>query len=301
MWIKVETEEEAFQKEYQYYKVYMVDWPSDLTQQLASKAKRSQEKKDYNRLNRYEIYKRIGEENELISYIPEIQRISQASQIFEFVKEYKKVVLKNIEFSKRKPTFFIELIGEETMGISRSKVNSIDRILVSSVKDFESFLSLNNIVLCEYIIQKYIDILTLGMLPFTMNVSMTKAGKTQWENKAIYFNVGRSKIIINQFPFHRNPVALKKSLKSCSPVGWNWEKRAREIVGICSKICRVLDTLDNDVRRYKFHLGIDLQKKLWILDMDIDENLKAINLLDYEMYYSKQPTSILYNISFNYP
>jgi hypothetical protein len=249
-------------------------------------------------LNKYDAYMLINKAEELSVYIPATEKVEDYSQIIKFAWKYGKVILRPLDFSICKETYFLEVIDNVIKITECTKLQS-KKLLLYYDDDLKQFLQSNNISYNNYFIQRCIKVARVGELSYDVRVDMKRKGKTEWNCYRFQFKVGRNKFLLNDILNNSKEIYLKKVFKKSLPVGCSYDIVTKQVNSICQRACKILQQNNPHLFECEFDIAIDKEKKIWIIDINVLNSFKEFQKVDYTTYFSKEHNFILYVDSIN--
>ncbi len=245
------------------------------------------------RFNKYELYEFIRLNDELKKHLPPTEYSLEFDQIKEFINCHNKVILKPIHLSRGRGICVIEKIDSKYKVIDfRPKRPTVyelynDRLL-------ENFFDVYQDLFEEYLVQKHIPLSKIGNSPFDVRVVMQKGPDRDWGCTGIECRVSNNGYLTN---ISKGGYALPLGDALQRAFVGDKELLSRQIVELSQKICLYLENSGEHFAEFGLDIGIDTDRKLWLIEVNVFPSFKGFKKMDLDNYLSIRYTPMLYAAS----
>lgn len=246
----------------------------------------------YADFDKYELYKHLRQYKEISSYMPWLEKVKDIAQVIELVNKYDKIILKPIGFFSKRPSFRLRAKNKVFELIENTKKDRVYETF-NDKNTLEEFLISKKIFFGQYLIQREMEFITFGERPYELYIIMRRERKT-WIYDKVECCIWDNSFLISKPDYHVKDKILKRFVKKSLPVGLNYENFVAEVKALCSSTCKSIEKFHHSVCNLEIIIGIDKNKRIWITDINIPDKKKIIRYLDYEVYYSKKCSYIIY-------
>ncbi len=272
-WISVEKDIPSFIDVTSYSFKY-----TEIMNYLNDKAELSDDGK--NRMSKEKLQKLLLDNNNFKHLAIPTKKVSDQSNIEEFLNDYNKVVLKPISGQQGKGVYSLTKIDDyykceyQKTEFNLSKVEFYDF--------YKKYIESNN-----YIIQKYVSSKTSREDPYDCRVHVEKNGKGEWVIAKMYIRIGLGQKITSNIHQGGGVCNPKTFLKS--NFGEKWESIYRNTKQVCLGLSQEIEKYrDQKLMVLGFDVGIDQSGEIYLFEVNsapIVDHLKAeVGLLRSEYY-----------------
>lgn len=247
------------------------------------------------RFNKFELYQYLSEDPVLCNYLPDTEVCSSMSQIIDFLKKHKNIILKPIDLSRGRGICIIHTIHSR-FKISDYRKKGADRYSLVDYKTLIFFLKRNKPFLSKYIMQELIPLAQIDGYPYDIRVVMQKTTKDKWEYIGIECRVSRSSLITN---ISRGGYALTlENAIAKSFEGEDYKEIENKICTLCDKLCTFIDKRTGEhYAEFGIDIAIDTEKKLRIIEVNVMPSFNGFKDIDHNLYNHILSNPLLYAVS----
>jgi glutathione synthase/RimK-type ligase-like ATP-grasp enzyme len=247
------------------------------------------------RFNKFELYQYLREDPVLCNYLPYTEVCSDISQIYDFIKKHKNVILKPIDLSRGRGICIIQTIHSR-FKISDLRKKDTDSHSLVDYKSLILFLKRNKTFLNKYIMQKLIPLAQINGYPYDIRVVMQKTARDKWEYIGIECRVSRSSLITN---ISRGGYALTlEDAIAKSFEGEDCNEIKNKICTLCDKLCTYIDKRTGEhYAEFGIDIALDAEKKLSIIEVNVNPSFNGFKDIDYNLYNHILSNPLLYAVS----
>ncbi|MDQ2084881.1 YheC/YheD family protein [Herbivorax sp. ANBcel31] len=246
------------------------------------------------RFTKYELYEYFQKQEQLIKYLPKTELCKDIKQVTEFIENNNKVILKPINLSRGRGICIIEKTNYGYRIFDYRK-NTEKKHRVRNKKLLIHFLNDGIFLNQTYLIQKYISLAKIESCPYDVRVVMQKVNKNKWGYIGEECRVGQKTLLTN-ISRGGYAVSLKKAITK-SFKEEDYEDIKTSIMQLCDKICCHMDRAGEHFGELGIDIGIDNEKKLWLIEINVLPTFKGFKKLDYNLYLTLRSTPLQYAVS----
>lgn len=246
------------------------------------------------RFNKYELYDFIRLNDELKKHLPPTEYSQEFDQIKEFINYHNKVILKPINLSRGRGICVIEKIDSKYKVIDfRPKRPTVYELYNDEL--LENFFDVyQEDLFNDYLIQKYIPLSKIGNSPFDVRVVMQKGPDQDWGCTGIECRVSNNGYLTN---ISRGGYALPLDEALQLALIGDKDLLSQQIGELSREICLYLENSGEYFAEFGLDIGIDIDQKLWLIEVNVFPSFKGFKKMDLDTYLSIRYTPMLYAAS----
>jgi glutathione synthase/RimK-type ligase-like ATP-grasp enzyme len=246
------------------------------------------------RFSKYEFYNYIKRHSELNKYLPPTEMSCRFEQINKFIDRHSKIVLKPIDLSRGRGICIIEKT-DSSYKITDYRYRNPKISICNDSQSLENFFIINKNFFKRYLIQKFLPLARVGSSVFDIRVVMQKQQNKVWGCTGIECRVANSDSHLTNISRGGYALFLDEALYQAFPE--DHELLARQVNELSEKLCLYMDTLGEHFAEFGLDIGIDIDKKLWLIEANVFPSFKGFKKIDRETYLSIRYTPLLYALA----
>jgi hypothetical protein len=249
------------------------------------------------RFTKFDLYKCLSKNEELLKYVPSTEITTDYKQIKSFIDKHKSIILKPVDLSRGRG---ICLIKKTSTGYKVSDYRSKEPKdqLLNSDESLEKFFINNESFFSKYLIQKCISLATIDDCRYDIRVVMQKNDKHVWQCTGIECRVGGSQSLVTNISRGGYALSLDEALrKSFKDPTTNYDLLIKQVHQLSNKLAIYLDTSDQHFSEFGMDIAIDVDKNLWIIEVNVFPSFKGFKKMNYPVYLDIRHTPLLYALS----
>lgn len=246
------------------------------------------------RFSKYEFYNIIRQNRELNQYLPPTELSLAFDQVKKFIDSHSKVILKPLDLSRGRGICIIEKMD----AIYKTTDYRYRNPKVSVFKDSESlenFFVINKKFFKRYLIQKCLPFARIGPSVFDIRVVMQKQKNKDWGCTGIECRVANNDSHLTNISKGGYALSLDEALNQAFPE--DYKLLAQQVHELSQKFCLYMDTTGEHYAEFGVDIGIDTDKKLWLIEANVFPSFKGFKKMDWQTYLSIRYTPLLYALS----
>lgn len=244
------------------------------------------------RFSKHFLYKYLSKDKELSSHLPATALSDNYQQVKEFIDEYNGVILKPIGLSRGRGICIINKKGG-AYKIDDYRDKNPKKLAIKSETGLEKFFNENSMFFRNYLIQELIPLAKVDQSLFDIRIVMQKDENRNWVNSGIECRVAGKKNLVTNISRGGYALTIDETLKGAFHEGDN-EELKDELNDLCIRICKRFDDMGYHFAEFGIDIGIDVNKKLWIIETNVFPSFKGFKAMDHETYLKIRYTPILY-------
>jgi hypothetical protein len=245
------------------------------------------------RFTKYELYDYVSLNDELKKKLPATELVHNFENIRKFIDSHPKSILKPIDLSRGRGICVIERI-DNIYKVSDYRYKSPIVSILNDKESFEKFISLNENLLKNYIIQQYLPLARIGNSLFDVRVVMQKRKGNQWQNTGIECRVSGDSHLTN---ISRGGYALTLDEALRQSFKEDYEYIPSQIDDFCQEFCHYMDESDEHYAELGIDIAVDIHKNIWLIEANVFPSFKGFKKIDWQTYLAIRYTSMLYALS----
>ncbi len=247
------------------------------------------------RFTKYELFSFLRRDSELREYLPPTEYTLNFDQIFQFIHDYQKVILKPVHLSRGRGICIIEKIAGQYRVVDfrcKQKQPTIYQLYNDDL--LHNFFAVYQDLFSRYLIQKYLSLAKVANSPFDIRAVMHKHPDQGWGCTGIECRVSNNGYLTN---ISRGGYALtlEEALQQAFPR--NARSLAAQIHEFCRKFCRCMDTFGEHFAEFGMDIALDRDQKLWLIEANVFPSFKGFKKMDLATYLAIRYNPMLYAAS----
>lgn len=246
------------------------------------------------RFTKFDLYRYIGGNEELRSFLPATEQTESFEQVMRFMKRFPKVILKPVDLSRGRGICVMEQIGDACRITDYRYRTPVVSVLYGE-ESLERYFAINRDFFSHYLIQQYLQLARIGDSLFDIRVVMQKGGDRIWRCSGIECRVSGEHSHLTNISRGGYALTLREALeRSFHGDAGDIPQRIDEF---CVKFCRHMDTLGEHFAEFGMDVAVDTDRRLWLIEANVFPSFKGFRTMDRETYLAIRYTPLLYALS----
>lgn len=248
------------------------------------------------RFTKYELYKFVEKNKYLSNYLIPTELSVNESVIKNFLKEYKKVILKPIDLSRGRGICVIEEKQRGYKVLDYRNTEYIEKYLDDD-ESLEIFLKSNRSFFQKYLVQKHLELAMIDGSCFDVRVVMQKDRNKVWICTGIECRVAKKDSLITNISRGGYALPLSVALTKAFPDESNQKLLMQQLDNLCKKFCNHMDQMGEHFAEFGLDVAVDINKNLWLIEANVLPSFKGFKRMDYNNYLNIRYTPLIYAVS----
>lgn len=248
------------------------------------------------RFTKYDLYEYVNKNDDLASYLPDTELLMNFNTINRFLTKYNKVILKPLNLSRGRGIQVIENNGDGfIIHDYRHKISS--DIYLNSLSSVKNYYENNKNIFNNYLIQQCFDLSKVLDSVFDIRVVMQKDENLKWKCSGIECRVAKSNSLITNISKGGYALSINEALLLAFPNNTDYKAIVQELEIFCENLCLYLDKMGHHFAEFGIDIGLDKNKKLWLIEVNVFPSFKGFRTMDYHSYIEIRHTPLKYALS----
>lgn len=248
------------------------------------------------RFTKFDLYKRLSKNEELLKYVPPTEISSSYKQVKSFIDKQNSIILKPVDLSRGRGICLIEK-NNTGYKINDYRTKVPEEIILKDDDSLKKFFDNNESFFNKYLIQKRIALATIDDCRYDIRVVMQKNEKHLWQCTGIECRVGGSHSLVTNISRGGCALTLEDALKKSFEEPTDYDLLIKQVHELSEKLAVYLDTSDQHYSEFGMDIAVDINKNLWIIEVNVFPSFKGFKKMDYPIYLKIRHTPLLYALS----
>ncbi|QGU95878.1 hypothetical protein GOM49_12955 [Clostridium bovifaecis] len=244
--------------------------------------------------DKLEFWNLVHDKNLVNEHVPKTKFISSLNEVEDMFLEFNSLYLKPtddsmagglIKVEKIKDCYYTKKPFDDNSAIFKSKdeLNKFIQDIISTRK---------------YLVQQSIKSLQIDNRPADFRVIMQKDNTLKWRCTGIICRIGKENGICSNFRSYGYAVTFEELFEKLKLLNQKEIfKKRQELVNVCMKFCKILDSTDDNYGDLGIDAIIDEDLKIWIIEINKRQDHRIpLSIKDEQMYLATKNTPIKYAV-----
>ncbi|MBE4909424.1 YheC/YheD family protein [Bacillus luteolus] len=255
-------------------------------QQVAEKLSRYTNDKVFNsfRYDKWELHKELSNNVKFKQYLPDTYKLENQHDVLKLLHETSKIILKPSDLSRGRGIYiFKKQTSDSILAVDYNEGNKREFTIPNWA--IEDYLSQENLLSKNYILQPYLDLAKIEGNPWDIRVVMQKNIKSGWQCSGIECRVaGKNQFVTN---ISRGGMALpiKMALEESFGPSVHSNLLKTNVIAAAQHFCEIMDETGEHFAEFGLDLAFDVNQKLWFIEANMRPTFNGFKKMDMANYY----------------
>lgn len=263
-------------------------------EKVVDELKRVTENKVFNskRFDKWDMYKMLEKDHSFKKYLPETQKLVNVEFFHNFIKKYKKIILKPAGLSRGRGICFIHRIGN-SFGLYDYRISDFPRFNLLKNNEIDEYI-INNFVNKNYVIQPHLQFATIDGAPFDIRIVMGKDEDKSWHCRGIECRKAGPKNKITNISRGGKALSINNAIRLAFGPTVDSKKIRRELISVAEEFCIFMDRNGEHFAEFGLDLAIDSQQRYWFIEANVRPVFRGFKQMNYLNYLHIRHMPLLY-------
>lgn len=248
------------------------------------------------RFTKYDLYEYVKKNSDLSQCLPDTELFRNFNTINSFLTKYNKIILKPLNLSRGRGIQIIDKHNDGFIVHDYRQKKSSD-IYFSNISSVRNYYENNKKHFENYLVQQFLTLSKISNSVFDIRIVMQKDESLMWKVKGIECRVAKSNSLVTNISKGGYAISLYDALLISFPNIADHKIIVDELKNYCIKLCLYLDKMGHHFAEFGIDIGLDKNKKLWLIEVNVFPSFNGFKAMDYHSYIDIRHTPLRYALS----